>query len=68
MMVISIAQGQKIVQIPVNYTKRTGSSAVTGNKLVAFILGFKMIWLIVRYRFRTWFKHDAFLINKKESS
>ena len=62
MMVISIAQKQKIVQIPVNYTKRTGSSSVTGNKWVAFLLGFKMIWLIVRYRFRSWFNHDAFKI------
>jgi glycosyltransferase involved in cell wall biosynthesis len=62
MMLISIAQKQKIVQIPVNYTKRIGSSAVTGNKWVAFLLGFKMIWLIVRYRFRSWFKRDAFKI------
>jgi len=68
MMVISIAQQQKIVQIPVNYTKRTGSSSVTGNKLVAFLLGFKMIWLIVRYRFRSWFNHNAFAIKKNESN
>lgn len=66
MMVISIAQQQKIVQIPVNYTKRTGSSSVTGNKWIAFLLGFKMIWLIIRYRLRSLFNRDAFKISDEK--
>ena len=60
MMIISIAQKQKIVQIPVNYRKRIGHSAVTGNKWVATALGFKMIDLILRYRLRAWFVPGAF--------
>jgi glycosyltransferase involved in cell wall biosynthesis len=55
MMVLSILMKMKIIQIPVNYTKRVGSSAVTGNKWVAFFLGLKMIRLILSYRFKGWF-------------
>ena len=36
MMVLSVLMGMKIIQIPVNYTKRVGASSVTGNKLAAF--------------------------------
>ncbi len=50
MMVLSILMKMKIIQIPVNYTKRVGSSSVTGNKLVAFFLGLRMIRLILGYR------------------
>jgi glycosyltransferase involved in cell wall biosynthesis len=52
MMVLSILMKMKIVQIPVNYTKRIGSSSVTGNKMVAFFLGLRMIRLILSYRWR----------------
>jgi len=54
MMVLSILRKKKIIQIPVNYTKRVGVSSVTGNKWVAFRLGLRMIWLIVDYRVRSW--------------
>lgn len=60
MMLISIIQSKKIVQIPVNYARRIGHSSVTGNKLVAFALGLKMIQLIIRYRCRSWFRPGAF--------
>ena len=50
MMVLSILMKMKIVQIPVNYTKRVGHSSVTGNKMVAFFLGLRMIRLILSYR------------------
>jgi hypothetical protein len=43
-----------MIQIPVNYTKRTGHSSVTGNKWVAFLLGLRMIWMILGYRARSW--------------
>jgi len=36
MMVLSILMSMKIVQLPVNYTKRVGTSSVTGNKMRAF--------------------------------
>lgn len=55
MMVISLLKKKNIVQIPVNYTKRVGTSSVTGDPIKAFFLGLKMISLILRYRFRSWF-------------
>ena len=39
-----------MIQIPVNYTKRVGTSSVTGNKAVAVALGLRMIRLVVEYR------------------
>jgi len=62
MMVLSILMKMKIVQIPVNYTKRIGSSSVTGNKLVAFRLGLRMIRLILSYRWRGWFSLSHFAV------
>jgi hypothetical protein len=55
MMVLSVLAQQKVIQIPVNYTARVGHSSVTGNKLVAFGLGLRMIWLVLSYRLRSWF-------------
>lgn len=52
MMVLSILMKMKIVQLPVNYTKRVGTSSVTGNTMVAFFLGLRMIRLILSYRLK----------------
>lgn len=60
MMVLSILMRMKIVQIPVNYTKRVGSSSVTGNKMVAFSLGLRMIRLILSYRLQGIFTPGRF--------
>jgi glycosyltransferase involved in cell wall biosynthesis len=54
MMVLSILLKLKIIQIPVNYTKRVGTSSVTGNKIVAISLGLRMIRLIIGYRIKGW--------------
>ena len=54
MMVLSALMKMRIVQIPVNYTKRIGHSSVTGNKIVAFFLGLRMIRLILEYRVKGW--------------
>ena len=54
MMVLSVLMRMRIVQIPVNYTKRVGVSSVTGNKVVAFFLGLRMIHLILTYRIKGW--------------
>ena len=54
-MVLSILQKHRVVQIPVNYTKRVGVSSVTGNPVKAFVLGVQMIILIFRYRLSSWF-------------
>ncbi len=54
MMVISVLVKMRIIQIPVNYPKRVGTSSVTGNKFVAFFLGLRMIRLILGYRIGSW--------------
>lgn len=54
MMVLSLLQGLRVVQIPVNYLPRVGESSVTGDPRKAFFLGMWMITLILRYRFRFW--------------
>jgi glycosyltransferase involved in cell wall biosynthesis len=60
MMVLSILMKMKMIQIPVNYTKRVGHSSVTGNKWVAFKLGLRMIWMILGYRLRAWVSPHRF--------
>jgi len=54
MMLLSLMSGQAMVQIPVNYTKRVGTSSVTGNPVKAVRLGLRMIALILEYRLRAW--------------
>jgi glycosyltransferase involved in cell wall biosynthesis len=53
MMCVSIIARLRIVQVPVNYHLRVGSSSVTGDLRVAAKLGVTMIGLILRYRFRS---------------
>ena len=60
MMVLSVLTKRTIIQIPVNYTKRVGTSSVTGNKWVAFRLGLRMIWLVLDYRVRSWLAPSRF--------
>jgi hypothetical protein len=38
------------VEIPVNYLPRVGKSSVTGDPLKAFVLGMRMILLVLSYR------------------
>jgi len=54
MMVLSVLQKHRVVQIPVNYTKRVGTSSVTGKPLKAIVLGFQMIGLVLQYRLQSW--------------
>ena len=60
MMVLSVLTKRKIIQIPVNYTRRVGTSSVTGNKWVAFRLGLRMIGLVLDYRVRSWLAPSRF--------
>jgi glycosyltransferase involved in cell wall biosynthesis len=53
MMLLSLLSGQAMVQIPINYTKRVGTSSVTGDPVKAVRLGLRMIALIVEYRLRS---------------
>lgn len=52
MMIRSLRAGFRVIQIPVNYLPRVGTSAVTGDPVKAFFLGLKMIGLITRCRFQ----------------
>jgi len=53
MMLLSVIRGLRVVQVPVNYTRRVGRSSVTGYPLKTIALGLWMIWLVVDYRFRS---------------
>lgn len=54
LMLLIILNGFPFVEIPVNYRKRVGKSAVTGNKFRAFLLGCEMILMILHYRIASW--------------
>jgi glycosyltransferase involved in cell wall biosynthesis len=54
MMLISLLQGQRVIQIPVNYLPRVGESSVTGDPRKTVILGLSMIGLVWKYRLRSW--------------
>jgi len=51
MMILAIRNGLQVVEIPLNYRRRIGTSKITGHKGNAFLLGLRMIGLILRYRF-----------------
>ena len=48
-MLLTIIHKIKFIEVPVNYKKRSGKSAVTGSKTKTFIVGLSMIILILRY-------------------
>jgi glycosyltransferase involved in cell wall biosynthesis len=49
-MLLAIQSGARIVEVPVNYLPRVGTSSVTGNRLRAGVVGLRMIELVVRAR------------------
>lgn len=53
MMLLALKNKISMVQIPVNYKKRIGTSAVTGDPVKAFKLGCQMIMLILKHKFLT---------------
>ena len=60
MMVLSVMRGLRVVQVPVNYTRRVGRSSVTGDPVKTLLLGFYMLWLILDHRIRSLFRsHEA---------
>jgi len=46
-----VAHKVPFVEIPVNYRTRVGESSVTGDLWKAFLLGMRMIFLVLEYRF-----------------
>ncbi len=53
MMLLGVVARAKIVQVPVNYLPRVGSSSVTGDTRKAIRLGLEMLRMVVRMRIRT---------------
>ncbi|MDO8690709.1 MAG: glycosyltransferase family 2 protein [Dehalococcoidia bacterium] len=53
MMLLSAIHGLKMVQVPVNYCPRVGTSSVTGDLGKAVSIGFRMIGLILDHRWRS---------------
>ncbi|MBK5232552.1 MAG: glycosyltransferase family 2 protein [Thermoleophilia bacterium] len=52
MLMLTIVSGAKFVEVPVNYLPRVGKSSVTGDLGTAFLLGLRMIKLILGFRLR----------------
>ena len=52
MMLLACVLGIPFVQIPVNYRRRVGVSAVTGSKWKAVAVGLRMLLMVLRYKWR----------------
>jgi glycosyltransferase involved in cell wall biosynthesis len=53
LMLLTIVSGARFVEVPINYLPRVGESSVTGDLYKAALLGFQMIWFILRFRLAT---------------
>ncbi len=54
MLLHSVRTGLRVIQIPVNYLPRVGTSSVTGDLGKAVVLGVHMIGMILAFRFGLW--------------
>ncbi len=52
-MLLTVLQGVRFVEIPVNYLPRVGRSSVTGNPFKAILVGTQMIRLVLTHRRRS---------------
>jgi glycosyltransferase involved in cell wall biosynthesis len=50
MVCLALLEGQRLVEVPVNYRDRVGESKITGSMQTALRVGAHMVALIVRYR------------------
>jgi glycosyltransferase involved in cell wall biosynthesis len=50
MVCLALLQGQRLVEVPVNYRDRVGQSKITGSMQTALRVGARMVGLILRYR------------------
>lgn len=51
MLMLTLMNGLRFVEVPVNYLPRVGKSSVTGSYVKAFVLGLQMIRFILAVRF-----------------
>jgi glycosyltransferase involved in cell wall biosynthesis len=52
MVVLALLDGQRLIEIPINYRGRVGESKITGSVRTALTVGLRMIGLILRNRLR----------------
>jgi glycosyltransferase involved in cell wall biosynthesis len=55
LLLLTVLDGIPFVEIPVNYRSRVGQSSVTGDPVKTFVLGTRMVLMVLRYRLRSWF-------------
>jgi hypothetical protein len=51
MVILALKRRLKVIEIPVNYRGRVGESKITGNLKGTLNTGFRMIGIIIKYRF-----------------
>jgi glycosyltransferase involved in cell wall biosynthesis len=51
MVILALKQRLKVIEVPVNYRGRVGESKITGNLKGTLKTGFRMIGIIIKYRF-----------------
>ena len=51
MVCLALLEGQRLVEVPVNYRVRVGRSKITGSLTTALRVGGRMVGVILRYRF-----------------
>jgi len=54
MVILGLLGGMRIVEVPINYRGRVGTSKITGSFKTAWRVGWRMIRLILSYRIRAW--------------
>jgi hypothetical protein len=52
MVMVALKHRLKVIEIPVNYRGRVGESKITGSLKGTLRTGFRMIGLILKYRFQ----------------
>lgn len=51
LVVLTSFEGGRIHEIPIRYQKRVGRSKITGSLKTSIIVGLRMIWILLKYRF-----------------
>ena len=65
MVIAGLKHKLKIIEVPVNYLPRVGTSSVTGRPLAAVAVGLRMILLILEYRLRAFFPGGRFARSRR---
>jgi len=57
MVILGLLGKMRVIEVPVNYRGRLGTSKITGSFKTAWRVGWRMIGLILEYRLRAWLGH-----------